>query len=576
MSLGRSESSLNEKFDLPTGVVPRNFLRRQREEDAPSRSSSRRPVRRKKSYGGPVSRSAIAPIRNGETTELSANRSDSDTLAVRSEESPDQVGDNPRTSSPATPLEHPDGDGEVFEEGDQTVYEDENGNVLQVENEDSALTDAERHEHERREAERLNTHENSNMPREPEKAAQTSDHGKGESERGGWLKNLQKAREHRKRQNSSSEEKGKAPTRGPARAYQYGNTIIVEDEDGEVIKKYDINPPEKKEGQAVSFADPKKTRERMHRMGSYLGVRPKEPVDEKAGKAANPDKKKKGKDEDDDDDDRIRFVVEAGGERMSKAEFIRKIREMDPKSRARLVEQSNVPEAVKQEAREDAQEHTDRKRQGQPSVTVQPPSPYAGDTNVDYETAEVRKIPSHESANRGPEGLTLMDSNEQDIPFHDVTGELHRLAMQRDETAAQRRRREAHERARRQAEDSDDDGTERVPPLVSLGRAKATDDTEEETAAERRRREGALGIHHQDSESDEEMPAPPPASRMSVKFAGAGETAAERRRRAAAMTAPNAGIESGEGADEAQASRPGIRFADHPAPQRGGQNGPRR
>jgi hypothetical protein len=31
-------------------------------------------------------------------------------------------------------------------------------------------------------------------------------------------------------------------------AYQFGNTIIVEDEDGEVVKKYELPAPEKKKG----------------------------------------------------------------------------------------------------------------------------------------------------------------------------------------------------------------------------------------------------------------------------------------------------------------------------------------
>ena len=48
---------------------------------------------------------------------------------------------------------------------------------------------------------------------------------------------------------------------------------------------------------------------------------------------------------------------------MSKAAFIRKIQQMDPKSRARLVEQSDVPEAVKEEAREDEKEHLRRERE---------------------------------------------------------------------------------------------------------------------------------------------------------------------------------------------------------------------
>ncbi|KAF2148182.1 hypothetical protein K461DRAFT_233284 [Myriangium duriaei CBS 260.36] len=568
MSLNRTESSLNEKFDFPAGpgVVPKNFLRRQREEDVPSRSSSRRPVRRKKSYGGPISQSAIAPLRNPlDASDQSVNRSD---------ESPDQLRDKTDSSTPSPP-DHAEDGGEIYEEGSHTVYEDEEGNVLEVEDEDPSQSDAKREEHERREAERLAAKEQKDMPREPEKAATSGRQPAPGSRPGlsqaGWRKNLQSFR----KRDGVDGEKPKAETRGPARAYQYGNTIIVEDEDGEVIKKYDINPPQKKEGSSsISFADPAKTRERMQRMGSYLGVRQKEVGGESAKNAKsgteNDKKKKKAKVPENDDDDRIRFTVEAGGQRMSKAEFIRQIQQMDPKSRARLVEQSNVPEAVKEEAREDEKEHLSRERQGHPSVQVQPPTPdiTAGSSTTDGDAARIKRAPSKESVARGPDGLTLMDSNNQDIPFHDVTGELQRLNMQRNETAAQRRRREAHERTQQEAEDSEDDGTERVPPRVSNLRAERQDDTEEETAAERRRREGALGIgRQQDSDSEEDEPTSRSGSRTNIRFAGDTETPAERRRRQAAMSPPR---ETSEDVEEGQANRPGIRFADGPAPQRDG------
>lgn len=583
MSLNR-DSSMNEKFDFPAGpgVVPKNFLRRQREEENPSRASSRRPVRRKKSsYGGPISQSAIAPIRSpGEGPELQVRRSDSDTLAMRSDESPDK--DQLESSGPTTPADRDGEGGEIFEEGQDTVYEDSDGNVLEVEHEDRRLSDAQREGHEQREADRLREKAGGS-----EKPAMAKDDPESDSR--GWREIL-KGKQLRRRADPSSEKP--KPTRGPARAYQYGNTIIVEDEDGEVIKKYDINPPPKKEGPAsVTFADPSKTRERMHRMGSYLGVRPKDDNETAKGASAS-DSKKHGKDaiEEEDDDDRIRFTVEAGGRRMSKAEFIRQIQKMDPKSRAKMVEESNVPEEVKEEARADAKEHAKGEREGRPAVNLHPPTPDAASVASSNagDMAAVAKVPTNESVKKGPNGLTLVDSNNQAVPFHDVTGDLNRLTMQRQETAAQRRRREAHERAQREAEDSEDDGTERVPPMVSLGRTTEHDDTEEETAAERRRRLGALGIRpqqqqQQDSDSEDEGPA---ARSQSVKFEGPAETPAERRRREATEAARATARDGGDGGrseedgncggaagDEVQANRPGIRFADNPGPQREGGGG---
>ncbi|KAL1637009.1 hypothetical protein SLS58_009535 [Diplodia intermedia] len=59
--------------------------------------------------------------------------------------------------------------------------------------------------------------------------------------------------------------------RVPALAYQVGNTIVVEDEDGEVVKKYDIPQDAMKHGgEKTPIID--KTRQRLARMGTYLGM----------------------------------------------------------------------------------------------------------------------------------------------------------------------------------------------------------------------------------------------------------------------------------------------------------------
>ena len=47
---------------------------------------------------------------------------------------------------------------------------------------------------------------------------------------------------------SSSHRKKPERKRGPAHAFQFGNTVIVEDEDGEVIKTYTLPPSEGQRG----------------------------------------------------------------------------------------------------------------------------------------------------------------------------------------------------------------------------------------------------------------------------------------------------------------------------------------
>ncbi|TKX22052.1 putative Na(+)/H(+) antiporter [Elsinoe australis] len=586
MSLNRGTESFNEKFDFPAGVVPKNFaLRRQREEDDTNgRSSSLQPLggvgrKKKERYGGPISQSAIAPVRSpgaaSATDEDRIARSDSDTLAMKSEDSPEsRAGTETETSSEEGKKVAKE-EGEIYEEGGQTVYEDEEGNVLEVEDEDPNLSEKKRQEHEAKESELLSKKESAGeRPGDaPPDAAQRPDlHG--------WRKLSKAATGFRKR----GQEEKPAEKRGPARAYQYGNTIIVEDEDGEVIKKYDINPPaggakkgesSGKEGGHHNFADPARTKQRMQRMGSYLGVKPKDVAVDAGAESAEGTKKRKKNTVDPDDDERIRFTVEAGGRRLSKAEFIQQIQRLDPKTRAKFVEQSNVPEKVKEEARADAREH-DRNKNATgsyfpdaPQVNVQPPSPSVQATAQEREEghgAELKKVATDESTAKGPEGLTFTDEKGEDIPFHDVGGDL---ARHSGETAAQRRRREAAERAAAEDEDSEDDGTERVPPRIAplKNKGRMGSDTEEETAAERRRREGALGIRHEDEESESEEEEST-QQRKGIRFAG-DETPAERRRKEAPLSPTR---EESEEEDEEPAQRPAIRFADVTSPTREGSS----
>lgn len=556
MSLRRpddTESSMDEKIEYPANTLsptspnglPRNFLRKQKDEEPSSRSSSRHRSRSKRNWehglgpGGPISQSAIAPQPRRSSGPAAVSRSDSDTLAMKSsDESPDSGTENQQPVS-GEPEE------EVYQEGDKIVFEDEEGNVLDVK-ESRGETKEEKTENELEEGLELMkkkhihhgvAHTEDDHPIHSTHEATANDgaigqDGAQDTERPGRLRDRLKRMDTFKGWNWGQANEGSSqaakprpePKRGPALAYQFGNTIIVEDEDGEVIKKYDI-PGDRKQ----SYADPSRTKERLARIGGYLGMG-HHGSDAKPGPSnQSPGGKEKPRSSNEDDDEHIRFTVGDDKRRMSKAEFIQQIQKLDPKSRKEFVEQSNVPEEVKDEARADANEHAVNKRRAtEPRLPTFPGTEInVFDDHPDASSAAaLKKVTSHEDRPTGPDGLTLVESNREEIPFHSISEDLAHLRSTR-ETAAQRRRRLAQERE----EDSDDDGTERVPPQRAVsasgprpGSSAAASPshgrshTEEgETAAERRRREGALGLYKEDSDSDEDesQPRQPPKHAVS-------------------------------------------------------------
>ena len=480
--------SLDEKFDLPAGVVPRNFLRRQRTEDTPDRASSRRQSRKRQGetsryrHGGPISQSAIGSLRSPAGQEPPNTASDSDTLAMKSEQTSPEDSMEKQPSSP--PDEAGEDEAEIFEEGQETVYEDEEGNVLEVE--DSREYEGEnRQQHEIQEGERLmrekdvhhgvaRTEDDPNVDMgEKVLHAVTSpfrghkEAGKGGNKKDGkesgkagdregvrdrardgaresakdggeelareetreaadrprnWRRGLSRMgtavgnlRKQEERPAQQGENRDKQ--RVPARAYQFGNTVVIEDEDGEVLKKYEVKKPQKPQN-----TTPTRRRQRMDKMSSYLGVRPKdEPGPSNPGGEAghSSDKKGRRKGNTDQDDDKIRFTLESGGKRMNRDEFMDQLKSLDPKSRAKVVEASNAPEAVKREARADAQEYREERDQGaHPDITVTGPTPglpQLEDQNGNDEKAKIKQVGSNEDTAQGPEGLTLVDSNNQDL-----------------------------------------------------------------------------------------------------------------------------------------------------------------
>ena len=340
----------------------------------------------------------------------------------------------------------------------------------------------------------------------------------------------------RKHEDVGPSKKPEHKKRGPALAYQFGNTIIVEDQDGEVLKKYDIPPsarPRPGVDRIQSFTDTTQTKNRLQKVSAILGMgtngnRQQHDGDNKDGgyNDVGPSiesegnglrrKKTRQEQEEDEDDKNIRFIS-AGGRRMSKAEFIEQIQRMDPKSRARIVEDSDASEAVKRRAQLDGREsHLS-------TLSESPPRP-TGPFRTASSTAHVRRIPSHEDRPHGPDGpdgpngLTLVTSNDEEIPFHPISDDLARFTFGAGgrETPAHRRRRLATSEPAPTNTDEDTEnrqGRSGLPASSSsrqhLTRATSSDgDDEQETAAERRRRQEALGMageeNNESSSSDEE------------------------------------------------------------------------
>ena len=138
----------------------------------------------------------------------------------------------------------------------------------------------------------------------------------------------------------------------PARAYQFGNTIIIEDEDGEVIKQYEIPAPEDTQSSNTGV-----TRQKLQQIWKGLGRGNKEASVEagtrRTSDGSSPDLTTEPVDQlqelEEVEDDRLIFRL-PDDRRLSRAQFIQELANMDPKARVEVVEDSDLPESMKQEA----------------------------------------------------------------------------------------------------------------------------------------------------------------------------------------------------------------------------------
>ena len=584
------EDSSNEKLPeyapgtLPPIGVPGNFLRRQKEEDTPIQQP--RPTRRKSRWeagmgpGGRIEQSAITPQKRSEPMSPSESVSapfkgeQSSSGSQQSSEPPDQLEmedaqekrDAKESRDKSKHVDEPEL--EAFEEGDDLVVEDEEGNVVDIHHHIRSESEAAKKEHilkdegilrgdtsGRYAKGKFHPHERNEGEELEQKASATLEHPEQASRKmlkklGGWDGWKRKDKESA----GPSEPEKVAPEhkRVPAHAYQFGNTVIVENEDGEVVKKYELPSQPKRRGvrggvqDGPGHFDMKPMRQGLKRMGTWAGFGDKEGVSgsDIQGEGSGQPKKRKQSIVDP-DDERIRFTVGTGGRRMSKQDFIKQIQDMDPRARIETVEESDIPESVKQEVRAEAAQASDPTRSSGRGRSGSTLSPLNEQDQPDELMPIVRRMSTTEDGPAGNEGLTLTDSNNQDIPFHDVSESVQRRAGP-EETAAQRRRRQALSRI-----DSDDDGTERVPPraagpgpllrnpmsVVGSRQQQGGEEAQGETAAERRRRLAALGegddAEGQDSSDSEDdggerrpkvghMPIPEPSpveTRRGIRFA---------------------------------------------------------
>jgi NhaP-type Na+/H+ or K+/H+ antiporter len=486
-----SESSSNEKVpELPPGTLPPigiagNLLRRQREEEQSSepnsRASSLRPGRRRMlGPGGPISQSAIMPQRRLEVVSPvggDGNLGDESgqQLLLQVQEPVARSDDESQRNDPGR-----DSNLEIYQEGDTIMIEDQEGNVLKTGGIAINKPLETQREDIMEQGERLRDdasgefakcasqpHESADVE-EPEKAvadAAASPYQRFKKQLIAWTA-VGKGGQKESQDGLVDDRSKKQRTRQTARAYQFGHTIIVEDKDGEVIKQYTIpeldkeqNPDEEK---LPGTAQLPNMRRRLSRMGTWVGF------GDGKDSETSPSARNGAQVDGESSDDGVRFTVtrpvvgrkgtDQFARRMSKQDFIKEIQQIDPKAHSKILERPDSFEHAKNPFHRES-------RQKQPKRPDWP-------------------APGTHSPGLHPRGGRVQDGDDErdhDIPTHDDGAASHHG-------------------------DSDDDGSERIPPthrrqagfpFPPIAHAsphnKDLDFNSSETPAERKRRLAALG-----------------------------------------------------------------------------------
>lgn len=315
--------------------------------------------------------------------------------------------------------------------------------------------------------------------------------------------------------------------------------IIVEDEDGEVVKTYEL-PPQKPAGQEGT---------RINNSLKYLGLgalarhpekSPPAAMEEgragessAAGAAASSSRpvfkpgwtsgfggKKGVAHQDDSDDDRkIRFTIGGVGRRMTKEDFIREVQKLDASTRKEVVDRSSASTALKDLARQDLQVQGTSRPLNIPEITIEPESSSGpASTSASTSAASTSVSPAPRGSYRDSESVS--PRRQADAPRARDRSGVNASVQPSEldgETAVERNRRLAALGGQRGE-------TERSSSAVDV--RQRLDDTSlstGETPAERRRREAALGVGGptaaEDSDSDDEGTPRVPPARRGIRFA---------------------------------------------------------
>lgn len=555
-SMGKSsqagDTDTESPEDFPPGTlppvgIPRNFLRRQKEEDEKGnmrsehrRSSSLMPRRRKKKWddglgpGGPISASAIAPQRLTSSVQpsektLTPEQSQSEETGHPEERDLGEIQDDPEMHEimhrgedrppdqhKSDAERHPEIT-EVYIEGDNIIIENADGDIIG---------------------------QRKSPKHEDIKKAELKDNVEHPTHMGIHLRKklgLWMGKDEAENAPESSKTKAAERKRGPALAYQFGNTIIVEDADGEVVKKYDLPSARRQEkqdgasGKEKEGAGPSREgeiRKGLTRMGTWAGLHSKDSAPAQDGE----NKKKREELEQEDDDKHIRFTIGGAGQRMTKEDFLQAMRSLDPKAREAVVAGSSASTAMKVLAKKDASTESSGSNRLFNTTNVQMGSSQETAKQVGAKMAERRGAHPESS---GDENSGSDDDELQQMAKRPSVARLATPGPPRSSSSAS-------------DSQSQEGGRPSSRPLAKVESATVV---EPETAAERRRREQALkGVEDDDGDAEK------------------GETPAERRRRKAALGTPDdAGTNDDDSEDDdtprvpkSSPSRPGVRFAAEP------------
>ncbi|EGX53421.1 hypothetical protein AOL_s00006g287 [Orbilia oligospora ATCC 24927] len=260
--------------------------------------------------------------------------------------------------------------------------------------------------------------------------------------------------------------------RGTATAYQSGNDVIVEDEDGEVIKVIRTNTNTERRDTILGI--PTGRRPSLQKIGSWLTGK------STAGETSNPPHR-----EQNDETMSIRSNDEHGvhlhnpfhGGRMSRKEIVDHFQTIDPRYRSKIAEAHNIPQKLVAEAdRLDDDEsgtyspgNASRSRSGTVTgptdqviekavASARLPDPglalskMQSTTSADHPENFEEETPAERRRREGALGLGGERSDNGGSSQH------------HPETEAERRRREAALSSTADEDDSEDDGTERQQP----------------------------------------------------------------------------------------------------------------